>query len=187
MQKLMIALLAASFLTACSSSSENGEDSEMAETTSEATAYSFDTENTTLTWTAFKTPEKVGVPGTFDDITIDGNSFVINTYSVNSGVADRDLKIKEFFFGNLSDSLITGNYGTAADGKIPVTLKMNGIEKTFDFDLLETDSTTVVSGTIDIISDFSGNAALEGIHEACKELHMGKTWSDVTLSVVQTK
>jgi hypothetical protein len=184
MQKLLLAFLAAAFLTSCSSSSENNEETEMV---SEATAYSFDTNNTKLTWTAFKTPDKVGVPGTFDDISIDGNSFVINTYSVNSGVPDRDMKIKEFFFGNLSDSLITGSYGTAVDGKMPVTLKMNGVEKTFDFELAETDSTTVISGTIDIISDFSGNAALEGIHEACKELHMGKTWSDVTLSVVQTK
>ncbi len=184
MKRLLIALLAASLFTACNSSSE-----ESTETTEvdEAVAYSFDTANTTLTWTAFKTPEKVGVPGTFDDITLNGNSFTINTYSVNSGVPDRDAKIKNFFFGNLSDSLITGSYGTAANGVIPVTLKMNGVEKTFDFALTETDSTTEVSGTIDIISDFSGNAALEGIHEACKELHMGKTWSDVTLKVVQTK
>ncbi|MGR3810788.1 YceI family protein [Jiulongibacter sp. NS-SX5] len=184
MKNLLLALGVAVMMSSCSSSSESEESTTEA---AEATAYSFDTESTKLTWTAFKTPEKVGVPGSFDDISIDGNSFTINTYSVNTGVPDRDMKIKQFFFGNLSDSLITGSYGAAAEGKIPVTLSMNGVEKTFDFDVVETDTTTVVSGTIDIISDFSGNAALEGIHEACKELHMGKTWSDVTLEVVQAK
>lgn len=187
MKKLVFALMAAAVFTACKSSSENNSESEASETADEATAYTFDLEKTKLTWTAFKTPDKVGVPGTFDDIALEGNSFTINAFSVNTGNPDRDMKLKTFFFANLSDSLITGTYGTATGGKIPVTLKMNGVEKTFDFAISEADTATVVSGTIDIISDFSGNKALEGIHEACKELHMGKTWSDVNLQVVQMK
>lgn len=186
MKNLLFALLAAAVFTSCSSSSENKEGTDMAEA-DEATAYNFNLEKSKLTWTAFKTPEKVGVPGTFDDITLDGSSFVINTKSVNSGNPERDAKLRTFFFDNLSDSLITGSYGMASNGKIPVTLTMNGIQKTFDFDIAEADSATVVSGTIDIVSDFSGNAALEAIHEACKELHMGKTWSDVSLQVVEMK
>jgi polyisoprenoid-binding protein YceI len=184
MKKILFALLAAAVFTSCKSSSDNTEEITGAD---EATAYTFDTSNTKLTWTAFKTPDKVGVPGSFDEITLDGNQFTINTYSVNTGAPDRDLKLKTFFFANLSDSLITGSYGVASNGKIPVTLKVNGVEKTFDFNVTEADTATVISGTIDIVSDFSGNKALEAIHEACKELHLGKTWSDVTLQVVQTK
>ncbi|UBM60943.1 YceI family protein [Marinilongibacter aquaticus] len=186
MQKLLLTLCAVAFLSACSSSSKSEENAETTEAT-EATAYSFDLSNTKLKWTAFKTPDKVGVPGTFDDISMEGNSFTINTNSVNTGNPDRDAKLKKFFFGNLSDSLITGSYGAAANGKIPVTISMNGTEKTFDFDVADSDTATVVSGSIDILTDFSGSTALDAIHEACKELHMDKTWPDVSLEVIQTK
>lgn len=172
--------------SACNNKSESSETDEMA-TEDQAMAYTFDKSNSKLTWTAFKTPEKVGVSGSFDEIMQDGNSFTINTKSVNSGNPERDAKLKSFFFGNLSDSLITGSYGAITDNKMPITLKMNGIEKTFDFAVAENDTATIISGSIDIISDFSGNKALEGIHEACKELHMGKTWSDVSLQVLRSK
>ncbi|MFT5886478.1 MAG: hypothetical protein ACI9IP_002946 [Arcticibacterium sp.] len=185
MKKVVLGLLMASIFTACSSSSS----SETEETTevSEASAHNFDMAKTSLTWTAFKTPDKIGVPGTFDEITLTGNSFIINTKSVNSNNEIRDYKLVKFFFDNLSDSLITGSYGSVTNRVMPVTLKMNGIEKTVDFAVSESDTATIVSGTIDILSDFSGNAALEGIAEACKELHLNKTWSDVTLKVVEMK
>ena len=179
-------MLSAALFTACKSG--GSEESETSNAVAEeASAINFDLSKTTLTWTAFKTPEKIGVPGHFDDIQLDGNTFVINANSVNTNNPDRDAKLKQFFFGNLSDSLITGSYGVVTNGMMPVTLKMNGIEKTFDFAVAEADSATVVTGTIDVISDFSGSKALEGINNACKELHQGKTWSDVTLQVIQMK
>lgn len=179
-------MLSAALFTACKSgdSDESEQSNAVAE---EASAINFDLAKTTLTWTAFKTPDKLGVPGHFDDIKLDGNTFVINTKSVNTNNPDRDAKLREFFFGNLSDSLITGSYGVMSAGVMPVTLKMNGIEKTFDFAVTEADTATIVTGTIDVISDFSGSTALEGINNACKELHQGKTWSDVTLQVMQMK
>ncbi len=186
MKKILYTFALASIILACKS-----KESSTSETTSEASASmpEFSLDKSKLSWTAFKTPEKVGVSGSFDDISLDNNHFTINTKSVNSGNPERDTKLKEFFFGNLSDSLIVGNYGTVdmATAKIPVTIKMNGIEKTFQFDYSTTDSSNVVSGSIDIVSDFSGNVALEGIHNACKELHMGKTWSDVSLKVETKK
>ncbi len=185
MKKVVVGLLMAGIFTACNSSS-NTETEEAAEV-NEASAHNFDMAKTSLTWTAFKTPDKVGVPGTFDEITLAGNSFEINTKSVNSNNELRDGKLVQFFFDNLSDSLITGSYGLAVDGVMPVTLKMNGIEKTVDFTVSESDTATIVTGTIDILSDFSGNAALEAIAEACKELHLNKTWSDVSLKVIEMK
>jgi hypothetical protein len=186
MKKLIIAIFSAAAMMSCSSSKES-ENTDSADNATEASAYNFDLAKTKLTWTAFKTPDKVGVPGSFDEIQLKGNEFIINTKTVNSNNDIRDEKLKTFFFNNLSDSLITGSYGVVADGKIPVTLKMNGMVKTFDFDFAENDSSTVVSGSIDILSDFSGNAALEAISEACKELHLNKTWSDVSLKVVEMK
>lgn len=185
MKNVLLAILIAMVFTACKNSASS--EAEEASDVSEATAYNFDLAKTTLTWTAFKTPDKVGVPGSFDEISLKGNTFVINTKSVNTGNELRDGKLVEFFFDNLSDSLITGSYGAASGSVIPVTLKMNGVEKTFDFSIAESDTATVITGTIDILSDFSGNAALEGISEACKELHLNKTWSDVSLKVVEMK
>jgi len=179
-------MFVASLMVACSSSKES-ETNEVVDEVNDATAYNFDLAKSVLTWTAFKTPDKVGVPGSFNDIKLDGNMFTINARTVNSNNEIRDAKLKTFFFDNLSDSLITGSYGTISNGKIPVTIKMNGIEKTFDFDFIETDTTNVVSGSIDILKDFSGNAALEAISIACKELHLNKTWSDVNLQVVERK
>lgn len=186
MKKVLLAMFVTSVMVSCNSSS-NSEETAEKDAMTEATAYNFDLAKTTLTWTAFKTPDKVGVPGSFDEISLSGNGFTINTKSVNTNNEPRDAKLVEFFFDNLSDSLITGSYGAAADGHLPVTLKMNGVEKTFDFAIAENDTATIVTGSIDILSDFSGNAALEAISEACKELHMNKTWSDVSLQVVEMK
>ncbi|MFT6880803.1 MAG: hypothetical protein ACI8UX_002098 [Psychromonas sp.] len=185
MKKVVLGLLVASIFTACSSSSTS--ESEETIDVSEASAHNFDITKTSLTWTAYKTPEKIGVPATFDEITLSGNSFIINTKSVNSNNEIRDGKLVKYFFNNLSDSLITGSYGNVTDGVMPVTLKMNGIEKIVDFAVSVSDTATILSGTIDILSDFSGNAALEGIAEACKQLHLNKTWSDVNLQVVELK
>jgi hypothetical protein len=186
MKKVVLAVFAATVMMACGSSKES-ESNEVVEEANEASAYNFDLTKSVLTWTAFKTPDKVGVPGTFNDIKLEGNMFTINAKTVNSNNEIRDAKLKTFFFDNLSDSLITGSYGAISNGKIPVTIKMNGIEKTFDFDFIETDTANVVTGSIDILKDFSGNAALEAISEACKELHLNKTWSDVNLQVVERK
>lgn len=183
MKKVLLAMFVTSVMVSCNSSTNTEETEE----TTEATAYNFNLAKSTLTWTAFKTPDKVGVPGSFDEISLSGNEFTINAKSVNTNNEPRDAKLVEFFFNNLSDSLITGSYGVAADGLIPVTLKMNGVEKTFDFAIAENDTATIVTGSIDILTDFSGNAALEAIGEACKELHMNKTWSDVSLQVVEMK
>lgn len=171
-------------LASCSSSSTTEEETELEVATMEPT---FSLDNTTLTWTAFKTADKIGVSGTFDDIQLTDNSFVINAKSVNSGNPDRDPKLRDIFFANMSDSLITGNYGIPSPNKIPVTLKMNGVEKTFDFDYMDNDTATIVTGSIDMLGDFSGNAAFDAIHEACYELHAGKTWTDVDLKVVSMK
>ncbi len=188
MKKLILLLFASSMIVACSSSEKKSEENEAMDEASAVTP-EFNLTKSTLTWTAFKTPDKIGVSGTFKDIQLDNNHFTINTKSVNSGNEERDGKLVKFFFDNLSDSLITGNYGGVdlMTGKIPVTIKMNGMEKTFDFDYAENDSSSVVSGSIDIVSDFSGSKSLDAIHEACKELHLGKTWSDVSLKVTTMK
>lgn len=152
-----------------------------------------------LTWTAFKTPDKIGVEGTFDKIEltgtkdsgdilkdIEGATFNITTSSVNSADPLRDGKLKDGFFGVLNGD-INGTFVSFADGKARVEITMNGVNATKDFDYTSDEYSLKINGTIDIINDFKGETAFNSIHELCKDLHLGKTWTDVDIAVEISK
>lgn len=188
--KTLIPILSLIVFFSCknNSANESAESANLSEDVQPTVVPVYDIDKTTLTWTAFKTEKKVGVKGTFNDITLTDNTFSINTESVDTGEPNiRDPKLVKFFFQTLADSKITGSYGTPKGDKIPMTIKMNGVEKSFDFNYEVNDTATVVTGTIDIVSDFGGSKALESINEACFELHEGKTWSDVDIQIVSLK
>lgn len=155
--------------------------------------------NYRLEWTAFKTPEKVGVKGTFNTISISDfkNSgdleqdlkdatFTIDTASINSSDAGRDAKLRDGFFGLLTGN-ISGKFIDFKDGKATVEIKMNDVSVQKEFAYTTTETSLKLNGTIDIISDFKGDKAFNSIHELCKDLHLGKTWTDVAISVEFTK
>ncbi|KUY29796.1 YceI family protein [Elizabethkingia ursingii] len=149
-----------------------------------------------LTWIAFKypEPEKIGVNGSFTDIklensnnkgvtieeTLGGVNFSINTETVNSGAADRDVKLKTFFFQKMGGT-VKGSFGKFEKAKVPVKITMNNISKDIPFTYEKNGDTLVVKGKIDIIDDFKANDALKAISDACKDLHKNKTWSDVEI------
>lgn len=152
-----------------------------------------------LTWTAFKTPEKVGVNGTFDQIELTGTKdsgdvlkdvtgaqFSIVTSSVNTTDALRDGKLKDGFFGVLSGD-IKGKFVSFEEGKANVEITMNEVTTTKIFDYTADNNGLKINGTIDIIEDFKGESAFNSIHELCKELHVGKTWTDVNIAVEISK
>lgn len=149
-------------------------------------------------FTAFKTPEKVGVNGTFEDISLDnvsnsdkleealtGATFTVNTESLNTNDATnvRDPKLKEFFFHNLAGGNITGKFNSFSNGKANVTITLNGVTKTFDFPSTQDENSINFSGTIDVVKDFNATKALDAVAEACKVLHQDKTWPDVNIKV----
>ncbi|MEL4307475.1 YceI family protein [Joostella sp. CR20] len=148
-----------------------------------------------LEFTAFKTPKKVGVKGTFDKIdltntatgniteTLTGAKFSVATESVNTGDPTRDIKLKEFYFKLLAEPTITGTFKSFNDGKATIAIKMNGVEKDIPFEYTATENEILLSGGIDMIADFSANKAFDSIHEACKILHEDKTWTDVSLNI----
>ncbi|MCF8714771.1 YceI family protein [Joostella atrarenae] len=154
-----------------------------------------------LQFTAFKTPEKVGVKGTFTEINLTniqedenaikdiltGANFEINTSSISTKDAGRDIKLKEFFFDNLASQKITGTFKSFNGNEAIVTIKMNDVEKDIPFELNATENDVLLSGSIDMIEDFSANEAFKAIHEACKVLHQDKTWTDVNIDVTIAK
>ncbi|MBW3518720.1 YceI family protein [Flavobacterium sp. NKUCC04_CG] len=149
----------------------------------------------TLEWTAFKTPKKVGVKGTFDKMeltdvkeaatliaSLEGAKFTVETPTVNSKDPLRDDKLKAGFFAKMAGN-ITGSFGAFKDGKVAVSITMNGVTKEKIFAYESTDTSVKINGSIDMIADFSANAAFDSIHELCKDLHEGKTWTDVDIAV----
>ncbi len=150
----------------------------------------------TLDWTAFKTPEKVGVAGTFTDIKLSGinkdadniekelqgATFVIVTSSVSTKDPIRDQTLATSFFSKMTGN-ISGFFGEFTNDTVVVHLTMNGktIEKQFAYSPIQ--DGVRITGSIDIVSDFAAQTAFSSLHEACKTLHEGKTWSDVDIVV----
>lgn len=153
-----------------------------------------------VVWTAFKTPEKVGVKGSFDKVTLTyanpdaasitealtGATFGIEANSVNSGDPGRDSKLSGYFFEKMAGN-IHGTFREFKEDKVLVVITMNGVEKAKEFAYEITGNTIVMKGSIDIIADFNAEPAFQSLHEICKDLHEGKSWSDVEIEVTIEK
>ena len=126
----------ATMLSACGSggdSQDNAQESQAPEEKNEQCTYSYNAENTSLTWTAFKTTDRVAVGGTFTNITVnmpgeypsaaDAVSvidFEIETASVSTDNPARDETISTHFFASLADEgrisgAVKGVHGNAVN------------------------------------------------------------------------
>lgn len=158
--------------------------------------FELDKESLKLEWTAFKTPLKVGVTGSFDKLGVDKNvkatslpkmltgiPFNIDTKTINTANPDRDKKIYNFFFKSMkgSDS-ISGKILTYKKKTLNVLINMNGKEMNIPLKVDSKDDSFIAEGHIDVL-DFALASNLAEINKACLELHEGKTWSDVSLKL----
>ena len=152
-------------------------------------------------WTAFKFTEKTGVGGAFDTLTVaggqgmdapwkalDGLTFEIDTASVNSKNPERDAKIKQHFFGGMSDTAtIKGKVKANSAGKATLSIAMNGATHNVVVDVKHTEGGPLsLSGTIDV-ETWDGGGAIAALNKVCDELHKGadgvsKLWSEVAIS-----
>lgn len=157
--------------------------------------YSFAQEKTSIKWTAFKTPQKVGVGGAFDSFEIklanqSGSSiaelfkdasFTIDTKSVNTNDKGRDAKIVHHFFDD--GMSMSGQVVEVTDSTIKLMLKINNVQKVTELKYTITDGVLDAKGSIDVL-DFSMNSMLQALNKACYALHQGKTWSDVDINLI---
>lgn len=145
-------------------------------------------------WTAFKTPLKVGVKGSFDKLGVKSDqkgtslkdllsniNFNIDGQSVNTNNKDRDKKISTYFFEPMGNT-ITGKLVSYDKKIINMSLTMNGVTKIVPLKAEIKNNEIIAQGHIDVL-DFSLEKSLAGINKACLELHEGKTWSDVSLQL----
>ncbi len=150
-----------------------------------------------LGWTAYKTPAKAGVKGTFlavdSNITkqadsvatmLNGTRVFVQLKSADSGNAGRDAKLVQFFFnlmeGQTARADVISVTGDDVEGVVNVALLMNGITMQVPMKYRVTEGVLEADGVIDL-GDFKALEALKSITTACYDLHQGKTWQDVAV------
>ena len=162
--------------------------------------YTVKPEGNTVTWTAFKFTEKAGVGGGFDTVTVtpgkggdaawkalDGAAFSIDTASVNTKNPDRDAKIKDKFFGTLTETAaLKGTVKANSAGKATLSITMNGATHPVTVDVAEADGNLTLKGTINV-ETWGGGDAIAALNKVCEDLHKGKDgvsklWSEVDIA-----
>lgn len=165
----------------------------------EAGALKIVSDSTKVSWTAYKTTEKIGVGGSFTEITLndtktgtspeailEGATFSIPVSSLFTDNDDRDSKLKEFFFGVLKNKELISGTLNFSDGKCLLTIKLNDVEKQIPVTHEFIDNRFSINSTIDLV-DFGAEGAVASINKACYDLHKGadgvsKTWNEVAIS-----
>lgn len=169
--------------------------------------FAFQNQGTTLEWTAFKYTERTAVKGKIESFSTSRATkartildsvrlleFSVDPLSVNSGVPDRDYKIKTLFMGSATKKgNITGKVlqiGSDLTGQASMELNWNGLRKKIPVTYTVKDDVLEVNGVFSVF-DFGFDSGLEKLNEACIELHKGtdgksKLWPDVEFRIVST-
>lgn len=189
-------------------SKESSEQETKLELAQPSCSYAYVNENTAVEWTAYKTTDKVPVGGKFDEVKVitakeaedpmailKQVSFEIPTSSTNTNLAERDEKIKSYFFGTLADTdMITGKVssidGNDKSGNAMVELSMNGLSKEVEASY-SIDGTNISLETEFDVETWEGAAAIAALNKVCEDLHKGedgisKLWSIVSVKVSTT-
>jgi hypothetical protein len=205
--QFMTTLVVFTLFVACDSqpsSKTNDSKTEKADETS--CIYSIVEDSTAVNWTAFKTNDRIGVGGHFDEIKVwipdnakspkevlISTSFDIITASVNSGNDERDPKLVKYFFSTLADGHIIKGQIVSADGKDnagegTVKLFFNGITKKIPYTYQIKENKIYLKTGINL-DEWDGSAAVKSLNTECYDLHTGKDgesklWPDVEIEVV---
>ena len=156
---------------------------------------------TKVTWTAFKTTDKIPVTGIFKEVVIenktskatiyqalDGIKFSIPVSSVFSQSSLRDGKIVNFFFAKmLNTSKILGSIKLLDKSTGVVNITMNNVSEDLPFTFKIPDDLIIIDAEMDV-NNWKAQAALEALNDACEDLHSGPdgesiTWSTVKINV----
>ncbi|MBM1107636.1 hypothetical protein JQC67_15880 [Aurantibacter crassamenti] len=159
-------------------------------------------DSTKVSFTAYKTTEKLPVGGKFTKINItksgsgataleamNGTTFTIPVSSLftNDATGTRDPKLLEFFFGVMENTtLISGVVKVAADEKCSIDVTLNGKTGNIPLEIEKTgDNSFTLKGVMDL-ENWDALGAVASINKACEALHTGKdgvskTWSEVAV------
>jgi hypothetical protein len=164
--------------------------------------YTINPEDTKVTWTAYKTTEKVAVTGSFTALIIEniksgatarealnGINFKLPVDNIFSQSTLRDSKIKKFFFGTmLNTEAIEGTISLENSTSGYVRISMNAISHDLPISYKVNGHTVTMEAVLNL-DNWKAQLALEALNDACEDLHAGsdgisKTWSEVKIDVV---
>ena len=186
-------LMAMGIFTACKS-----EPTVSDEVQKETCFYRYNEGKSSLEWIAFKTNDKVGVAGGFNEILVSSDkfedpreviesiSFTINTASVETNNEERNGKIFNHFFETINTPKITGSIKSLGEnGKAIIEITMNGISLDVMGDYELNHNAFMYETTIDVAA-WNGTSGINALNDVCKDLHVGpdgvsKLWSEVQL------
>ncbi|MBC6996883.1 hypothetical protein [Cytophaga sp. FL35] len=155
-----------------------------------------------VSFTAYKTTEKLPVGGQFKEIkitnsnggatpleTLNGVEFSIPVSSLftNDATGTRDPKILEFFFGAMNDTeLISGVFNVSENGESSIDVTLNGETSTIPLTQKKVSETALAFDGVMNLENWDALAAVSSINKACEALHTGKdgvskTWSEVAV------
>ena len=145
-------------------------------------------------WTGFKTEKKVGVSGTFKDISLDikkSDDFVeflksakveIQTLSFDSKNTFRDKNITSTLFSLATATKIEGyleNINTASK-KMTLQVTMNKVKHAVPMTFKVKDGMIIAKGKIDIL-DYDMDEPFAAFALKCAHYHENKSFSDVDI------
>ncbi len=203
-KRILVVALSGLFLVACGGEEATDETVVVEEVVEESCTYSYNPDETVLTWTAFKLTEKTGVNGTFEEINVTANdgaedifgaltgaTFVIPVSSLNSQDEIRDPKIKNSFFGVMTETAdITGTVKSLGEKSGTVEINMNGVSVEYQGEVKVDGEEITFLTTIELL-DFDAQESVDSLGVVCEEKHTGedgvnKLWTDVDIAVKTT-
>ena len=158
-------------------------------------------DNTAVSFTAYKTTDKIPVKGYFSETraivpenaatvaeALNGLKFEIPVSGLYTNDTIRDGKLKRSFFGVMvNTSTLSGTITLTDDSNGSVALNMNGMTTDFPVTVALKDNTATINGVLDL-KNWDALQALASLNEVCFDLHKGpdgvsKTWEDVAIEV----
>ena len=203
MRKIAFAILSTVFIvfTSCKESKKNTENQDSENTSLSNEKFTLIQDSTKVSFTAYKTTEKVPVGGQFKEIklsnvmggdtplqALDGIQFKIPVSSLftNDPTGTRDPKILEFFFGVMKNTELISGVVKVVNGTSSMDVTLNGETQNIPLEHeIFGDDKILFNGVMNL-ENWNAMDAVSSINKACEILHTGndgisKTWSEVAV------
>lgn len=170
-----------------------------------ACAATIDASKAEVKWTAFKTPTKVAVSGTFDDVVfkfgtpnktqslesqLNNATATIDIMKVNLADDGKNETVRTNFFGKFKkQDPIKVTFKDVIEGKgkgtILANVRMNGKTNKvpMQFEVTSGKNAKIVAKGVIDLSEFNAEEARASLQAAVPELHEGLTWSQVEIAL----
>ncbi len=203
MKKIAFACLGLLLITGVSCKNTKKEkDVQVTEVEASSEKFSLVQDSTVVSFTAYKTTEKLPVGGKFTKInfsnTHEGNtpmealkgtkfSIPVSSLFTNDATGTRDPKILEFFFGAMENTeFISGEFKATGADQYAIEVTLNGTTQNIPLEYEKTgDNRFSFTGVMNL-ENWNALGAVASINKACEALHTGKdgiskTWSEVAV------